>query len=454
MATPDIATCLSSIDGDRSELLPLSPFNALHYHFGMLLGEDDFKTDQGYHRAKMRIHNAWLHREGVVWGFGVTLDKEHGEIRVAPGLALDAAGHELHLEAEACLNIGEWFEKHKDDAGFTINTVNNHKVFDAHVVIHFKACLTRQVPALMEPCNNAGTSTAYSRVFETVDILLLPNLAPQPVYPYHRLRLLFGIEEALPAEGSTDPRPEDQVVLDEIDRIKALPPTDQDAEWLKAFHHFAALDEIELEPATTDEGVQLLFPGLEDASVLLANISGIEIEQDNNAWKVIDGTVDTSVRPSHVATTTIQDLLSGVLRAPGGARAMVRSNPSPVEPPPVVGPRVSNVTIESNQIVLSFDQPLQAGSVKPEAFSVSVFDDAGGWKIFTIKAAVDNSRRSVTLAPKPKTPPLGTGLARIIARGTGPAPLLGDDNLPLAGGVDYSPAPQGIDYVLMQEKES
>ncbi len=444
MATPDIVTCLKP-NGDQSELLPLSPFNALHYHFGMLLGEDDFKTDQGYHRAKMRLHNAWLHREGVVWGFDVRLDQEHNEVRVTPGLALDAAGHELHLEADACLNVGEWFAKHQDDPEFTINSSNGTRTFDAHVVIRFKACLSRQVPALMEPCNNANTSTAYSRVFETVEILMLPNLAGVVTPRYHRLRLLFGIDDPLLEEGTTDPTADDQIVLDEIARITALAAEDQPAEWLKAFHRFAALDEIVLKPAATTEGVPVsIFPGPEDATVLLANLSEVTVEQQaNNSWKLTGGNVATSVRPSHVATTTIQDLLCGMLSS------------IPRESAPVaVGPRVTNTTLEPNQIVLDFDRPLQAESVQAEAFSVSIFDNAAGWTVFTISAVLDAARQKVTLAPDPSPPNLGIGLARVIARGTGPTPLLGDDNLPLAGGVDDEAAPHGSDFVFMRQKES
>src|SRR5258708_5274147 len=115
--TPDMASCLAQ-SGDGGELLPLSPFYALYYHFGMLLGVDDFETEQAYHRAKMRLHNAWLHRAGVVWGFDVRQDLTRGELRVLPGLALDAAGHELHLEGDACVNVGQWFEAHKKDDGF------------------------------------------------------------------------------------------------------------------------------------------------------------------------------------------------------------------------------------------------------------------------------------------------------------------------------------------------
>ena len=56
-------------------MLPASPFTALQYHFGMLLGVDDLETAQAYPRGKIRLHNAWLHREGVVWGFNVVVQQ-------------------------------------------------------------------------------------------------------------------------------------------------------------------------------------------------------------------------------------------------------------------------------------------------------------------------------------------------------------------------------------------
>lgn len=436
--TPDLGTCLATDDG-LSELLPLSPFKALHYHFGMLLGVDDFETEQAYHRAKMRLHNSWLHREGVVWGFGVKLDEQRGEIRVTPGLALDAAGHELHLEGEACLNLGEWFDKHKQDPGFTFTTTNGNATFNAHVVIRFKACLTRQVPALMEPCDNAGTGTAYSRVCETVEILLLPNQAPAPVYPYHRLRLLFGLDEPRLKENSTDNTPEDQAVLDEVKNIQALPAAQQAAALLAAFHRFAALDEIDLRPATSEDGARMLFfPGRDDDPVVLADITGIKLTTQNNSWVVSGGTVDTSVRPSHVATTTIQDLLCGMFIRAGGVSA------------DSIGPRVveGSFTFGTDKITFKFDQRLAPKSVTPDAVSVSVFDATTGWKPCAVTPSVDKPRLTVTL--KPDAPPFNPGLVRVIARGTGPTPILGENNLPIAGSVADAPAPQGADFIAMR----
>ena len=81
--TPDLTDCATQ--SGMSTLTPISPYLGIHYHFGMLLGVDDFETEQAYHRGKSRLHNAWLHREGVVWGMEVRLDAEKGEVRVLPG---------------------------------------------------------------------------------------------------------------------------------------------------------------------------------------------------------------------------------------------------------------------------------------------------------------------------------------------------------------------------------
>ncbi len=426
--TPDLGTCLATDDG-LSELLPLSPFKALHYHFGMLLGVDDFETEQAYHRAKMRLHNAWLHREGVVWGFGVKLDTDHGEIRVTPGLALDAAGHELHLEGEACLNLGEWFDKHQQDPGFTVTTTNGNTAFNAHVVIRFKACLTRQVPALMEPCDNAGTGTAYSRVCETVEILLLPNQAPARVYPYHRLRLMFGLDEPRLKENSTDSTPEDQAVLDEVKNIQALPAAQQPAAWLAAFHRFAALDEIDLRPAISEDGARILFfPGRDDDPVVLADITGIMLTRQNNGWVVSGGAVDTSVRPSHVATTTIQDLLY---------RPILAASETGAED---IGPRVvpgSVLLLTSTAIEFRVDRELHDASVKPAAFCVTWFDPATGWHKANIRTASYGGGETLTVNLELKSPVHGR--VRLIVYGTGPEPLLGLNLVPFAGAAGGPP---------------
>ena len=58
--TPDTTSCTAVAEDGA-----LNPFYSLNYHFGMLLGVDDFATEQAHHAGKMRLHNAWLHRSGA-----------------------------------------------------------------------------------------------------------------------------------------------------------------------------------------------------------------------------------------------------------------------------------------------------------------------------------------------------------------------------------------------------
>ncbi len=465
--TPDAATCFASAEGG-DELQPLSPFYALSYHFGMLLGVGDFETEQAYHRAKMRLHNAWLHREGVVWGFDVQLDPARGEARVLPGLALDAAGHELHLEREACVNVGEWFAAHKDDADLEVEDLDDGaKRFDAHVVARFKACLTRQVPAMSEPCDGAnGSGTAYSRVFETVELLLRPGPAPARVYPYHRLRLLFALEPAVEENGAVVAG--DQEVLDARADILALPSEQQPGAYLQAFRRFAAFDEIDLRPATSEDGTRtLLFPGGEQEPLVLANLSDLVVGRQNDKWVLTGGAVDVTVRPSHVATSTIQELLCGPLFAAaaagedededeeegaeeGGADEGIAPGDIVVAPADAGGPRVYRESVEltTTSVKLYFTEELNEATVAPVAFSVSWLD-ADGWHASEIEDTLYAwEERSVTLHFEAVE-----GRARIIARGTGPSPILGSNAVPLAGEVGGPPGTghDGHNFVHMWE---
>jgi hypothetical protein len=453
---PDLATGFAT-DPCGGELLPLSPFDSLKYHFGMLLGVDDFETEQAYHRAKMRLHNAWLHRQGVVWGFGVTVDDDRGEIRVKPGLALDAAGHELHLDVDYCINVSEWFDKHENDPGFNLD----RQGFATHVVICFKACLNHQVPTLLEPCDNGGTGTTYARVHETINIELVPGPAPAPVYPYHRLRVLFGIDapktltqlEIDELEGKPDdPAAQaelkafqnDKEVTDEITRIEGLPADERAPAWVAAFHRFAALDEIDLQPATSDDGARLqLFPAPDNQCLALADVNDLKLTKQDDKWILSGGLVDPSVRPSHVATTTIQDLLCGRL----GKRFDSEADAG--------GPRIDPTSVvfsSSTAIMFTADKPLLDASVTNlNAYSVTWFDSTQGWQTSNITNAAygGDETPTVTLTLDSAI----SGRVRLIVSGSGRTPLLGADLLPLAGAVDGPPVNQhdGRDFVYMKD---
>jgi hypothetical protein len=433
----DKTACEAAGQGQEGGLLPVNPFTALQFHFGMLLGVDDLETGQGYPRGKLRLHNAWLHREGVVWGLNV-LWNDHGELAVDPGLALDAAGHELHLDRQACLDLGKWYAAHKDDPGFTADAGGGGEKFSVHVVARFKACLTRPVPAIVEPCSGAATDTAFSRVFETVELLLRPGLAPPKDRGYHRLRVLFQIEPDSPAFADVQTRRQ---------QIQALPAAQQPAGYLQALRELAALDEIDLQPqpATGTEAASI-FPE-DPTEVVLADLANVVVTPGTSGdWALVTPppAPAVTVRPSHIATATIQELLCGPLftAAPGP--------PGPPPPPPApTGPTVTNAQLATKSITFSTSRPLAAATLDAVAFSVSDYNDDDGWSELDIKALIPNKDGSVRIDLKEA--PAGT-LVRLIIRGTGPAPLLAADNhLPL-GAPGAGGAGDGVDYVQMFQR--
>lgn len=395
---PDISalkSCGSRETGDH----PQTPYCSVNYHFGMLLGVGDFETEQSYHRGKMWLHTSWLHREGVVQGFDVRTQPDHGEIRVLPGLAVDALGREIHLDADACLQVAAWFEdrrkKFPDDTGWFIEDAASGTFhFDGHVVVRFKTCLTRQVPALSEPCDSSGASTAYSRRCESVEILFRPRLWTDPFgpggmhagkpRPYHRLRLLYGLDAPMrDADG--------KIVAGDLEVLQA-------SRTAESFRQFAALDEIDLRAPEGEE-----FP------VLLANVHGITLKKTDSAWSLAVDKVDVTVRPVHVATATLQELASGPALTGHAA---------------VVVPGSIAVDEVGKKLTFASNADLAEKSVAAAAFALTAFDPVTGWATVTLDStALGADRRTVALGFSGGLP-AGAELVRLVVHGSGSTPLL------------------------------
>jgi hypothetical protein len=389
--------------------LPADPFTALRFHFGMLLGVDDFEVEQGFHHGKQRLHNAWLHRDGVVWGLGVELAE--GEIRVLPGFALDAAGRELHVDDPACVSVTAWYAQHAADVGGPGEDGNVQ--FDAYVLARYATCPMRPVPALAEPCAGSTSDTAYSRTYETVDLRLVPGPPPDPAAaPYHRLRVLFGLDApTLPA---------DRAAVDA--RNAALAAPDGPVAFLTALDELAVLDTIDLQPASQPDEPATRYPALDDTGVVLARVTGIRLApggDDGTGWTIADaGTVDYTGRRSLLPTRAIQELLCA------GGTAPVGSTFDPVQVAFDTG--AATVTLVATS-------PLDADTVTANAFAVTTLD--GGWTPQKVtNATLDAAGTTVTLTldalPAGKT-------IRVLAYGTGPTPVLGADLTPLGGGSDF-----------------
>ncbi|MBK5223789.1 MAG: hypothetical protein JJE52_13155 [Acidimicrobiia bacterium] len=291
MACPDLIT---SDDRCGDVALPVNPFVANRYHFGMLLGVADLETEQAYHRGKSWLHNAWLHGPGVVWGLRVEVRADHDEVVVHPGLALDAHGRELRVADQMCVNIAEWFATRRPDDLEVDDAPDGGVQFIVHVELCHDSCLDRPVPSVAEPCGDASFDTAYSRSIERG----LPRIVAGPApgagpFPYPRLRQLAGQEPVT-----------DDLVTTALDEIAAADAADGAALREVWFQRLAAEDTMDLEP---EEGAAW-SPEADDGCVLLAELQ-IHLDPDGGVVDDESTTVDNWVRSSHVRTRTIQELL-------------------------------------------------------------------------------------------------------------------------------------------------
>ena len=311
MATDQDLSCSTSAP------LPVNPYVALHPHYGMLLGVTDFEADQAYHRGKMRLHNAWAHGWGVLWGLGVSVDTSKGEVAVAAGLALDGRGRELHNDLAQCLHVGRWFEAHRNDAGFVFTDVGGVIGFDAHVRIRHHACLSAPVPALADSCSNDSAGAAYSRVFETVVIELVPGRAPPRTHRNHLLRVLAALDDVRKDDNGVV-LAADQAALDARAAIAAAAPGDRVATAAAALHATAVADSIAdsaASPSDPDDLDGHLFPAAGPDTLALADLVGVTLTPQGDGFTLAVGSVDNTVRSVLLATASLQALAGALLAA-------------------------------------------------------------------------------------------------------------------------------------------
>lgn len=484
--------------------LATSPFTALKAHFGMLLGVADFQTIDAYHRGKQWLHSSWLHRQGVIWGFEVDIDLPSSEIRVSPGLAVDALGRELHLDHQVCLNLPAWLKKYAKDSAVkdAVKPIENTNelIFNAHITIQFKACLSRQVPALMEPCNGGGATSAYSRIDETVEIKVVPGLAPiigasQRNRPYHHLRVLFGLENAIQDDENLKAFNADKIATQRRNEITALPKAEQASAFLKAMREIAALDCIAKEMQPPKESNELVsnVPSLDPAPLVLANLNQLRLADKNIFTEPVDiksgdikllnedvsENVDNTVRDTHIATSTIQELLCGHFSSGlDQTDAPPPDNPSPETPatpspgvaglsrpiklesssPDSGGPRIEpdSIVVAGSEIRMTHTGPkfLKKSLKENESVFVNAYSASGGWAEPEIDHISYNpGAKEVTINFREK---LKKGIElRIVLKGTGMTPVLATlgnaTRVPLAGEVGGQPGGlhQGNDFIFM-----
>lgn len=408
--------------GSRCEAsLPDNPQCAPNYHFGMLLGVEDFRAEQGFHVGRLRRHQRLLHGAGVVAGYAVDFDATTFELRVGPGYGIDLLGRDLMLEVTQCVSLPLWWEKHAKDEAFDDIANPKDATFDLDVVVCYATCLDRPVPAIAEPCAGDAADIAHSRLCETVTLALVRHKAkdtvPGAASRYHLLRMWLGLEgPATDAEGK--PRADDQWLIDQFAALQALPATEQDAARRALLRELLARAVAATSSLPPDELTNL---GVDESGrcLTLARLHDVHLVDDVHGKRASVGNIELGARTALLPG----DLLQALLLADPPA--------VPAAAGPVVKP--SGATLTGQDVTLVFSQPLAAASVSSAAFAVSEFVAAAGWKLFSLNATTydesDPTAPAVTLTLN--RAPTGSRL-RITVIGSGSTPLLGSKLIPAA----------------------
>jgi hypothetical protein len=440
--------------------IAVNPFVALRVAYGMLLGEEDFRVLMGYPRGKQMVHSSWLHGSGVVWGYkvGCTDDKT---LAIGPGLALDGIGRELPNSPGCCLDLYELAKqyvnegppnksdirggcchdddsrrkdpgrRHKNDRGKDDEADSSSCTsWTVHVclVASFDTCLTAAVPTLSDPCDVTRKNDDYSRAVEQTRFNLVDGCCPRPKHTYHRVRVLLGLEEVSDGDEAGEG------ALKARTKVIDAPLADRARELVRQFRRMAAWDTGDLRPDDQDGDCNVsAFPcDDEDSGVPLACLSFRVVERDG-CRSIENVCVDETVRTALLPTSTIQELTCGL------APALLGDTDRPAaEGPQVIGPEVV-LEGAGRRLVIPVTAPLIASSVHGAVSITSLSTERpGGWVVEDIYGTkFDAAKQSivVSLADRPVNP-----LVRVVVRGTGPRPVMGQQPVaPLAGVVGDHP---------------
>lgn len=403
---PCLPGCGNLPASDRcAATLPDNPQCATNFHFGMLLGVEEFRTEQGFHIGHARRHQRLLHGAGVVAGLGVGFDDKTFELRVAPGFAVDAWGRDLALHAAQCLSLPKWWVKHRDDEAYADIATPEDVLLDLELVACYDACLDRPVPAIADPCAGDAADVAYARICEAVTLQLRRAAGPAAVTaPTHRLlRVWLGLAPALPA---------DQWLLDAYAATLALQQASQAAAraaLLREVLARAAADESPTAPAAEPDEANLCLP--------LARLTGVRITHAAKGWTASVAKLEMGVRPVLLPTALLQSLL------------LAEPAPAAVAAGPVVQP--VRATLAGDCVVVVFNQALEASTAVAAAFSVSEFKPGSGWSGFTVTPTYDPAASAgPTVSLRLDRTPDAASQLRLTVIGNGATPLLGAQLIP------------------------
>jgi hypothetical protein len=171
----------------------LDPNTRVNYTLGMILGAEDLRQDQRYQMARDDRHQRALHGWGVACGLEVDIG-DGSELRVHPGMAVDAVGQTICISSTQCADLLAWLAD--QDVGEGETTV--------WVLACYDACETDLLPVPSGPCRDLDDALAASRLVDSFELRLSlepPPLRNDPAHPSFEAVLEQLEDEAADLEG-------------------------------------------------------------------------------------------------------------------------------------------------------------------------------------------------------------------------------------------------------------
>jgi hypothetical protein len=170
-----------------------------------MLDEDDFIEEQTYHRGRLARSLATLHGAGTLAGLRVEYvprvaesapgagDGRAPELKVQPGLALDAFGRLIELPLPMCIDLDRWFgppDVLADADSQTLQRVAALRgalklpgTLVADVFVRFLACGRALTPSFARGDAEAMDAVVYERIRDAAEVRLVPRQEDAPLTP-------------------------------------------------------------------------------------------------------------------------------------------------------------------------------------------------------------------------------------------------------------------------------
>ena len=182
----------------------------LHYSTGELLGADDFRDEQTYHRRQLARALLHLHGSGTIAGLAVQHRHRPGdgtrpdevEIRVKPGLALDHAGRLIEVPRDACLRLRRWFQflAGRDASDKEIGLGHLRRAWRADATVAAGGAVIADLFLTFHQCPRGYTPAFASGPFDALDAS-----QPSRVRDAYELSLVLRPEPTADLPRATDP---------------------------------------------------------------------------------------------------------------------------------------------------------------------------------------------------------------------------------------------------------